>query len=464
MADKPSDKTDLLPWADPQNPSPVGFDSQNKKDCRRDQVDRILEVFQQLLPSNYVSQVQGPWYSMQFQAMAEQIAKIQCVAQEAFADSFWEYTRPEFLYQILGLLVFPDALTDGIPTIRGDLSYRDFMREMVKLILEGATKDNVQSGLELLTDATVEIIERGVEARQDPNSAWGDDDLFTFEINMEGVPREITRAAVGLPGDGTVELGRFPDDSTILQENVFHVLKALKPAHTLYDMRFLFRDAFGDVFSDEMSCNSSSYYYEDFRRYCLGRKHLTSGVGGTGETLSDRSLFSDPSRDFSSILPGAELVVLTGPNSTTASTADEGWVGHYRVMDILVFPVGDDATPRAYTTSPSSLTGFATVSGDEITDASQDWASAVEGEQFTFTEGPNAGTYRLKTLVGSDGGPVGHAPGPATIVKAAPSLLRIRYFMPHTATGQEYTVVVDRMGVQTPYIVTGEDASVYFTP
>jgi len=33
-----------------------------------------------------------------------------------------------------------------------------------------------------------------------------------------------------------------------------------------------------------------------------------------------------------------------------------------------------------------------------------------------------------------------------------------------TVTGQEYTVTVDRLGVQEPHVVTGEDASVYFTP
>ena len=461
MADKPSDKTELTPWANPQNPSPVGFESQNSKYCTQEQVDRILEVFYQLVPSNYVSQVQGPWYTMQFQAAAEQIAKIQCEAQEAFADGYWEYTRPEFIYQILGLLVFPDADLEGVPTIDGDLSYRDFLREMVKLLLEGSTKPNVQAGLELLTDATVEILERGIEARKlGPEAAWGLDDQWTFEVNVEGETRTVDCLGVGLPGPCTVDLGRFPDDPFVLLENVKHVLKALKPAHTLYDFRFLFRDVFGDLFTDGVSYNLETYYYEDARKYCLGRKQVT----GTGDTLTDRSLFSDPDRDFESILPGAQLVLLTGPNSTTASTADEGWVGHYRVVDVLVFPVGDDATPRAYTTSPTGLTGFATVSGDEITDTSQNWALAEEGEQLTFSEGPNAGTYRLKTLVGSNGGPLGEAPGPATIVRAASSLLRIRFFMPQVATGQQYTVVVDRLGVQEPHVVTGEDASVYFTP
>lgn len=462
MVDKPSDKTDLIPWANPQNPSPVGEDSQNSKDSQRDQVDRILEVFYQLLPSNYVSQVQGPWYTMQFQAAAEQIAKIQYTAQETLADGFWEYTRPDFIHQILGALVFPDSNIEGTPTIPGDLSYRDFLRRMAQLLLDGSTKENVQSGLDLLTDATFEILEKGVEARKlGPGSAWGLEDQWSFEINAEGKPTLVDCSDVGIPGSCQVELGQFPKDPFVLLENVGYVLKALKPAHTLYDFRFLFRDTLGD-FSDSVSMGMETYYYEDVRKYCLGRKRIT----GEGDTLIDRTLFSDPDREFSFIQPGADLVILTGPNSTTVSISDEGWVGHYRVENVLVFPVGDDVTPRAYITSPTGLTGWATVSGDEITDTSQNWALAEEGEQLTFTEGPNVGNYRLKTLVGSSGGPLGSplAIGPATIVKAAPSLLRTRYPMPHVATGQGYSVVVDRLGIQEPHVVTGEDASVYFTP
>jgi len=134
MADRPSDK-DFLPWLIDQNPSLVGFDSQSKKDRIREQVDRIMEVFYQLLPSNYVSQVQGPHYTMRFQAAAEQIAEIQITAQEVLADGYWEYTRPEFLHQILGSLVFPDSEADGLPVIAGDLSYREFLRRMVELLL-----------------------------------------------------------------------------------------------------------------------------------------------------------------------------------------------------------------------------------------------------------------------------------------------------------------------------------------
>lgn len=459
MADKPVDKT-LLPSLLEQNPAPFAEPSQDGIHQQRSQVDRIMEVFLQLLPSNYVSDVPGPFYTLRYQAAAEQIAKFQIAAQEAYADSVYDYTRSEVLYQILGALVFPDAQTDGWPDIDGDISYRTFLKRMVILLLQGATKKTVKEGVELLTDATVEVIEKVIADRQlKGQSAWGFDDQFSFEINVES-ERTFT------VGETTITLPDFPDDPFTLVNNARIVLRALKPAHTLYDFRFLFKESFGTLFSGTNTFEWSNYYYEDFRRYCLGAQRI---AGTAGETLTDRALFSDPTRDFTSVQVGSLLTILTGPNSIhvggvegTTASQDEQYVGRYRVEAVLAFPVGTDVTPRSYTTSPTGLTGGATVDGDVIEDASQNWALADEGEILTFSAGPNAGSYRLKMVLGNDGGPVGFAPGPGTKVRVAPSILRIRRRMARSVTGQSYEVVVDRLGKQVPQEVEDEDATVFF--
>ena len=458
MADKPADKT-LLPTLLDQNPAPVEEKSQDRAFQKRQQLDRVMQVFMRLVPSNYASQIQGPFYTMQFQAAAEQIAEFQITAQETFADSVYDYTRSEFLFQILGALVFPDAQTDGWPTLSGDLTYREFLKRMVLLLLQGATTETVKSGIELVTGATIEIIERAIAARTTPGSAWGLDDQFTFEINVSG-EREIT------VGEETITLPDFPENPFILQENVRIILRALKPAHTLYDYRHLFRDTFGTLFSDTVSWEYDVYHYEDLRRFCLGADRI---AGIAGETLTDRSLFTDPSRDFSSVSPGAVLIVTSGPNSIhagglegTAASVDEQHVGRYRVEEVRAFPVGDDPTARAYTTSPTGLTGTATISGDAVEDTNQDWGQAVEGEILTFSEGSNAGMYRLKTLLGSYGGPVGASAGPATRVRVAMAILRIRRRMAVATTGKAYEGDVDRLGAQVPHEVQGEDATIYF--
>lgn len=467
MADKPADKN-ILPRQIPQNPSPVGFNGQSRVSVRREQVNRIMEVFLQMLPSNYVSQVQGPFYTVQFQAIAEAIADFQITAQEAFADASYDYLRPEFLFQMLGSLVFPDAATDGYPTLKGDLTYRSFLKRMVTLLLQGATKDTVEGGLDLLSEATWQVIEKGLAARGlqkkvwnpatrkwdlKAGSAWGLDEQFEFEVNVSYT-------------DPTTGLQRFPEDPFVLQENVRIVLRALKPAHTIYSYRHLFVEAFGSFFDDTSSWNLSNYYYEDFRKFCCGAREIT---GSAGVTWTDRTLFSDPTRDFGQIQPGADLTITSGPNSIhsggvegTPASMDARHVGRYRVVDVRVFPVGDDATPRSYTTSPTGLQGTATVSGDTVEDAAQDWSLAVEGEILTFAEGPNAGAYRLKMVLGNNGGPVGVAVGPATKARLAPSLLRLDRRMRYGASGQSYTVTVDRLGVQVPQNIEGEDATVFF--
>lgn len=456
---KPPDKN-LLPTLLKQNPSPFERDSQDRRRRVRDQVDRVLAVFMQVLPSNYVSQVTGPFYTLQFQAVAEQIAEFQVTAQESFADSFHDFTRPEVLFHILGSLVFPDAQTYGYPEIEGDLTYRTFLQRMVKLLLRGSTKDVMQDGIELLTQATVDVIECGIEARKlKGKSAWGTLDMFTFEVNMSRDGRTVEIDNV------PVVLNEFPLDPFILQRNVQIVLRALKPAHVLYDYRHLFRDAFGRLFQDTFSFDYQTYYYQDYRRYWLGAERI---AGTHGTTLTDRSLFSDPYLDFSSILPGAWLTILTGMNSIhaggqegTSASHDSQYVGRYRVEDIRVFPVGDDPTPRGYTTV-SGLSGTVTVVGDAVEDGTQNWALAPEGDILTILEGPNAGAYRLKNLLGLNGGPVGAAVGPATMVQLAPSILRLQRRMGHAVSGQAYEVTVDRLGVQKPRVVDGEDATQFF--
>lgn len=428
-------KGTLLPDSIAQNPSPVPESGQEYQTDRQNLVNAIMATFRGLLPSNYVAQVNGPWYSLQFQAIAEQLAAFQITAQEIYKDSDWDFTRPEYLWEVLGTLIFPDAdARTGIPTVDGDIDYRTFLKQMALLLLRGATPAVVEEGAELLTDAQAQLIEKFLAAAdRDPNGYWTIDNQFEMELNM-------------LAGDppGT----EFPEDPFTLQENIVLIEEALKPAHSLIQYRHLFLDVFGTLFEDEMSWDLWSYYYDDLRKNCYGAERVT---GDAGETLSDLTLFSDVTREFDAVHIGAILRIDTGPNA-----------GTHEVTDVRTFIFGDDATARAYTTSPTGLSGTATVVDGDIIDPLQDFGVVEEGETLTFTEGPNAGTYRLLTLLGNDGGPVGVATGPATGVRPAPCLLRVSRKMTQAQTGQSYIVDADRLGFRTPRTVTGEDVSEQF--
>jgi len=519
-----ADPKDILPGMDPQNPAPFTAKTQDHMTAVRSQVDRIVAELMRVLPSNYVSQTTGPFYTMEFQAAAEQLAEFQITAQELLADWSTDFTRSEVLFQILGALVFPNATTaDGWPQISGDVSYRTFLQRMVTLLLQGSTKDSVKGGVEALTNATVEIIERALAARQmKTGCAWGPADQFTFEINVSDQrPLEVTGEThtftgyteslnyLGIdaqtvqvfsldrsiryygPSDFGVtqdfdlisEMGStplmleltpesrlvigssvlvdyirhipsFPANPFTLQHNVQIVLRALRPAHTLYDYRYLFREIMSSLIqADVQVWDMSRFEYEDSRRYWLGVYAIT---GSDGVTLSDRSLFRDYSRDFSAVPTGATLSVLTGANQ-----------GEYQVQEVRVFPVGDDPTPRLYTTIPTGLTGYATVLGSDVfdIDPTHDFSAIEENEILVFHTGPNAGSYRISVLLGLNGGVVGQfSPPPGsqyTSVRLSASLLRVKGWMSSAARNQEYRVTVDRLGVQSPNH-ENEDASAFF--
>lgn len=398
--------------------------SQTFKQRLRVQTDAVLAQFMRVLPSNYTSTAPGPSYILQFQALAEQVAAIQLIADEVRNDSDFGYTRPDFLWQIVGSLVFPDA--ENPPTIESDVEHREFLRRMVALLLQGSKVTTMEEGIKALSDVDVTIVERYIEAMK-PGSTYTIDDQFYTDIFIEG----------------------FPVDPSSLSDNVKMVLRALKPAHVLYGYTYLFREAFAHVFDEsDPSWELSSYYYEDFRKYCGGIKAIT---GTQGTTLSGRTLFTDLTRSFASVRVGAVLMITAGDNA-----------GPYRVREVIRIPYPADDRVRAYTTSPTGLSGSGTITGGILNDPTQDFSSAVEGEVVTFTTGPNAGSYRIEKLLGAGGGIPGLADGPASRVRLDYCLLRIEGRMPVVLSGQSYTVDVDRLGVKVPRRITGEDVSSQF--
>jgi len=479
-----------------QNPAPFRQEGQVDESRVRAVADQITRVFVNSLPSNYVSQTKGPYYVQQFQAVAEELARIQISAEDGYEDSDFSFTRPEVLFQFIADVIFPTSAKTGLPEIDGDITYREFLKKMVSLLLRGSKTVTLLEGVEALTDAEVSILEKVAYIGQ-PGVGWGIPDRFTFEVNVsrtrrtaesdglvdphyhtvsitaEGNGETITTVwddvegpahthtieeflvaeaeATGLAAHTHDLLSDFADLPVILARNVAIVMRALRPGHTLFEYRNLFRETYRHVFTDEyLRVDLNSYYYDDFRKYCTGVKELTSS---TGVVLADRYTLNDV-LSFRSVSVGALLVVTSGANA-----------GRYEVRELTSFPYGDDPVARTYTTSPSSLSGTATVVDGAIIDALQDWALAAPGEILTFTAGPNAGLYLLETLLGPNGGPLGEAPGPATAIRPGVNFLRVRPRFPAVATAVAYTVEVDRLGIRSSIEVTAEDvANQFFTP
>ncbi len=411
-----------------QNPDPVGDVGQAYVDSRNEVVAQVMDLFRRNLPSNYVSTVNGPFYTLQFQALAERIADFQITASLVFRDAEYDLVRSEYLWETLGSLVFPQstARDGGLPQIDGDKLYRDFLRGMVTCLLQGATKASVASGLGLLTDQTITVVERFIDART-PGSEWTNLDTFVFDVLVEGLS----------------------GDPFTLRENALRVLTALRPAHTLFTYANLLRDEFTTPTGDAYSWAMDQYGYEDTRRYCGGAEAVRGEDGVT--TAGERNTLTDLTRTFANVRTDATLRVSSGANAGAVR----------RVTGVRGLRVASDAVARPYTTSPTGLTGSATVVNGDVTDPSQDFAPCADGEVITFASGPNAGSYRVSVLLGNAGGLVGEAVGPCLALRVAPCTLLLDRSL-FAATGQDYSVDVDRLGVRTPQVVPAEDASVQF--
>lgn len=483
---------EVLTGPDAQNPAPFDQEGQVDESRVRTLADQIVRVFLNSLPSNYVSQTKGPYYAQQFQAAAEELARIQVAAEDAYEDVDFDFTRSEVLWQFLATLVFPWAQETGLPDIQGDVPFRTFLKTMVALLLKGSQEATLLQGVEALTDAEVSIIDRSQYSsllsdrftfdinvsKTRRTTVWDDatasnyDHYHTVSINAAGVGKTTGTVWTGATGPDHAHeiagflpevvsatglgahthdlLSSFPDLPIELARNVRLVMRALKPAHTLYEYTNLFRETYRQVFADVVQHHDlDSYYYDDLRKYCTGIKEVGSAAG---TVLSDRYTLND-AVSFRAVRPGAPLRVFDGSGLV---------LGTYQVREVLAFPFGEDPVARPYITSPSGVTGTATVVGGAIVDPARDWAvDVVAGEVLTFTSGPNAGDYILETVLGSGGGALGTATGPGDNVSPAPCFVRVTPRFP-AAVSVIYSIEVDRLGVRTPIQVTNEDVSSQF--
>jgi hypothetical protein len=452
----------------------------------------ITKTILATLPSNYVSEVVGPNYSLQIRTVAEELAKIQVMANEVYENTDFDFTRPEFLYQTLSSLVFPNK--DGIPVLDGDVTTRQFMVNMVTLLLDGTKKTSVEAGLQLLADGTITVREVFTE----PGSTLEEQFQFVAEsVSVEGMTLggmlpHTHGYSVDAQGNGVTTtisdplvnvhvhtirnwriesedghahyfIPKFPEDPTRYQDNASKIVRALKPSHALYQFRFLFQDVFrriirdantyqldDGVFSDELSWAMSQYQYEEARWYWEGAERIAST---SGYIFPDRMTISDVTRSFRSVRSGAILKILTGSNP-----------GTYVVGSILQLPFPNDPTARPYTTSGVPA-GNAVVEGGIIRDVStipQDFGTLPEGATITFISGPNVGTYRLYAVAGNDGGPLGGSGLSGDRVIPDASLLRLRQRLGVGNETISYEVGVDTRGRSRPIDVDSEDVSSQF--
>jgi hypothetical protein len=230
----------------------------------------IFTALLNLLPSNYVSAIQGPNYTQELKAVAVELARIELALEDVDLDRDFNKTRSEFLYSMIGYLVF---LNNRLPPLQfSDDEFRKFLLSLIKIYFQGSVPVSIKEAISLFVSEDFQVLENFLLTRAGA-SGLDISDQFGFTINVETT-------------------GTFPPNIFDLQASIRIILDIIRPAHTLFRIRFIFRDDYKpndpvNRILDSMKWKLSNYYYEDYRSYwCavrdrdrLGMKMNTSVKG-----------------------------------------------------------------------------------------------------------------------------------------------------------------------------------------
>jgi hypothetical protein len=202
--------------------------------------------------------------------MAIELARLRLNLEEVRKDAYYTSTRSDYLYQTLTYLLFPYGTEAANPGLN-DLDFRDFLRELINIYFQGSIPLSVQKAVELVTNGEVLVTENFEEAKK-PGSKFDISDQFGFNIDV----------ILDSPVDTDVFLA---------DRNIRILLSIIRPAHTLYNLRFILQDDYlgqsddgtGQLNPDQpykmidaFSWALYNYGYEDFRR-------LVEGIKGVDE-------------------------------------------------------------------------------------------------------------------------------------------------------------------------------------
>lgn len=237
----------------------------------------IFTTLLNLLPSNYTSTIQGPSYTLELKAVAVELAKIELALEDVNFDIDFTRTRSEFLYSIVGYLVFVNG---KIPPLEfNDEEFRTFLLNLIRIYFQGSVPESMKDAADLFFSGANEVLENFLLTRLGA-SGYDISDQFGFQVNI-------------LTG------GVFPPDVFQLQQSLRTILDIVRPAHTLFQIRYIFEDKYnpndpqGKIL-DAYRWRMASYYYEDFRSYWCGIRDRDR----LGKKTNQGVLAEDHSKDF----------------------------------------------------------------------------------------------------------------------------------------------------------------------
>jgi hypothetical protein len=237
----------------------------------------IFTALLNLLPSNYISAVQGPNYTNELKAVAVELARLELSLEDVDRDRSFATTRGDFLYSIVGYLMFANS---RLPPIQwSDEEFQAFLLNLVNIYFQGSVPKSIRDVVGLFLSGDIRVTENFLLVRGGA-SGFDISDQFGFGID------------VVIPVGGGFPVNLFDVDSTIRL-----LLVIVRPAHTLFRIRYIFQDKYippGGKIADAMHWHMSNYYYDDLRRYCQGIRDRDRLGRKTNQSVSDE----DHTQDF----------------------------------------------------------------------------------------------------------------------------------------------------------------------
>jgi hypothetical protein len=255
--------------------------------------NQIFQNFLNVLPSNYSSEVEGPFYTLQFRALSDFFAELQVSAEILCSETIFDFTRVDLIQSLFGDLIFPEGTALIIKNVT---EYKDFLKKFLTYILQGSRQESLQQASSLVSgNSFVDIVDR---------VPLNVEDSFFLDIYLSSADKKS-----------------FPDNLFILRSNIDLILNALKPAHLAYEYQNLFAEKV-TLFDSDNSLFTSNNAFEfkgynltfnlqqDMRKNYSGTQYITGrGAYGGSKSNGDFYTFRDPEAILSYVLPGAKLLL-----------------------------------------------------------------------------------------------------------------------------------------------------------
>jgi len=243
---------------------------------------REFTILLSLLSSYFTSTIDGPNYARNLKAMAIAMARVRLTLSDIQNDTYFAATRGEFLWQVLTVMLFPKTFSypnGAAPTIdQTDIEFRTFLQQIVSIYFKGSITPSIQEAVELVVGGNIVVNQNYLLARQ-PGSGLNISDEFGFSID------------IFLPFVNNIDI-------ILADRNIRLLLQIIRPAHTIYSLKYIFQDAYTgqqqplgingvspqpNKVTDSFTCVLSNYGYEDFRKF-------TGGVEGLDNLGSKKAI------------------------------------------------------------------------------------------------------------------------------------------------------------------------------